>query len=157
MSTEPSPQPGISQNTIRPSTSTSKSIYWKLGGEGTACVECVGRGLVVTLGPDKLNNPKSIKSCTVWWRTAQRSVSWPWIWWYEQCSCKRKWEGIGCGKGCGAKGTIKPASLSFSKALVKVMPSGVNCLMGLYAYGLGGGRVVALECGNRGCMLVWPM
>ena len=37
---------------------------------------------------------------------------------------------MGCGEECGAKGTIKPAFLSFSKALVKVMPNGVNCLAG---------------------------
>ncbi|XP_034679906.1 uncharacterized protein LOC117909969 [Vitis riparia] len=52
-------------------------------------------------------------------------------------SSKRDWSRY--GKGCGAKGTIKPPSLSFSKALVKVMPKGVNCLAGLYAYGLGDG------------------
>ena len=47
-------------------------------------------------------------------------------------------EGMGYGKESGTKGTIKPASLSFSKDLVKVMPNRVNCLAGLYAYGLGG-------------------
>ena len=31
------------------------------------CMWCVGRGLVVTLGPDKFTNPKSIKSCIAWW------------------------------------------------------------------------------------------
>ena len=61
---------------------------------------------------------------------------------------------MGCGKEHGAKGTIKPASLSFSKALVKVMPNGVNCLIGLCVYGLGDGGVVALEYGGRDCMLV---
>ena len=53
-------------------------------------------------------------------------------------------EGMGYGKESGAKGTIKPASLSFSKALVKAMSNGVNCLAGLYAYGLGGGRAVVV-------------
>ena len=68
MSTETSPQPEMSQNTMRPSIpSTSKSIYWRLGGGENACVECVGRGLVVTLGPAKLTNPESIKSCIAWW------------------------------------------------------------------------------------------
>ena len=158
MLTESSPQPGISQNTIWPSvSSTSKSIYWRLGGGGTARVECVGRKLVVSLGLDKLTNLESIKSCIAWWSAAQRSVSGPWIWWYEQCLCKRKWGGIGCGKRSGAKWTIKPVSLSFSKALVKVMPNEVNFLADLYAYGLGGGRAVALKCSGRGCKLVWAM
>ena len=158
MSTDPSPQPRMSQNTMRPSIpSTFKSIYWRLGGRGTACVECVGKGLVVTLGPTKLTNPKSIKSCIAWWSAKQRSVSCPWIWWYKQCSCERKWWGIRCGKRRGAKGTIKPASQSFSKALVKVMPNGVNCLTAHCAYGLGGRWVVALGCGGCGCVLVWAM
>ena len=158
MLTKPSPRLGISQNTIWPSiSSTSKSIYWRLGGEGIACVECVGRGLVVTLGPDKLTNPESIKSCIAWWRAAQPLVSCPWIWWYKQCSCKRKWGGIRCGKRRGAKGTITPASLSFLKALVKVMPNWVNYLAGLCAYGLGDEGVVAHECGGCGYMLVWAM
>ena len=134
--------------------SISKSIYWRPGGGGTACVECVGRGLVVTLGLAKSTTPESIKSCIAWWSAEQCSVSCPGIWWYKQCSCKRKWGGIGWGKGLGAKGTITPASLSFSKALVKVIPNGVNCLAGLYAYGLGGGWVAALGCGGRGCTLV---
>ena len=151
--TESSPQPGISQNTIWPSiSSTSKSIYWRLGGGGTACVECISRGLVVTLDPDKLTNLESIKSCIAWWSAAQCSVSCPWIWWYKQCSCRRKWGGIGCDKGRGTKGTITPMSLSFSKALVKVMPNRVNYLVGLYAYGLGSGGIVALGCGGRGCI-----
>ena len=155
MSTEPSPQLGISQNTIGPPiSSTSRSIYWRLGGGRTACVECVGRGLVVTLSPAKLTNPESIKSCIAWWSAEQRSVSCPWIWWYKQCSCEWKWGGIGYGKGRGAKGTINLASLNFSKTLVKVMPNGVNYLTGLCAYSLGGGWVVALECVGHGCMLV---
>ena len=153
-----SPQPEVSQNTMRPSIpSTSKSIYWRPGGGGTACVECAGRGLVVTLGLAKSTTPELIKSCIAWWSAEQRSVSCPGIWWYKQCSYERKWWGIGWGKGLGAKGTITPASLSFSKALVKVMPKGVNCPVGLYAYGLGGGWVVALGCEGRGCMLVWAM
>ena len=61
---------------------------------------------------------------------------------------------IGCGKGGGAKGTITLASLSFSKALVKVVPNGVNCLTGLYAHGLGGGGVVAFRYGGHGCIVV---
>ena len=158
MSIDPSPQPGMSQNTMQPSIpSTSKSIYWRLGGGGTACVEWVGRGLVVTLGPAKLTNPESIKSCIAWWNAEQRSISCPWIWWYKQCSYERKWGGIGCGKGRSAKGTIKPASLSFSKALLKVMPNGVNCLVGLCVYSLGSGWVTTLGCDGRGCMLVWAM
>ena len=158
MSTKPSPQLEISQNTIWPLIpSTSKSIYWRLGGEENACVECVGRGLVITLGLNKLTNPESIKSYLAWWSATQRSVSCPWIWWYKQCSCKRKWGGIGCGKGCGANWTIKPAYLSFSKALVKVMPNWVNYLAGLCAYGLGDEGVVAHECGGCGYMLVWEM
>ena len=32
---------------------------------GTVCVECVGKGVTVTLGPDKLTSPASIKSCRV--------------------------------------------------------------------------------------------
>ena len=139
MSTDPSPQPEMFQNTMRPSIpSTSKSIYWRLGEWGTTCVECVGKGLVVTLGPTKLTNLESIKSCITWWSVEQRSVSCPWIWWYKQCSCEQKWGGIRCGKRRGVKGTIKPASQSFSKALVKVIPNGVNYLVDLYAYGLGG-------------------
>ena len=155
MSTEPSPQPEISQNTMRPSTpSTSKSIYWRLGRWGAECVECVGKGLVVTLGPAKLTNLESIKSCIAWWSVAQRSVSCSLIWWYKQCSWERKCGGIGYGKGPGAKGTIKLASLSFSKVLVKVMPNEVNCHTGLHAYGLGGECIVAFGCGGHGCMLV---
>ena len=61
---------------------------------------------------------------------------------------------MGCGKGRGAKGTINPVSLSFLKALVKVMANGVNYLVSLYAYGLGRGGIVALECGGCGCALV---
>ena len=158
MSTKPSPQLGRPQNSIWPSIpSTSKSIFWRLEGVGTACVECVGWGLMVTLGPDKLTNPKSIKSYITWWSVTQRSVSCPWIWWYKQCSCKRKWGRIECGKRRDAKRTIKPASLSFSKALVKVLPNGVNCLAGLYAYGLGGGWAATLGCDGHGCILVWAM
>ena len=158
MLTGPSPQLGISQNTIWPSVpSISKSIYWRLREWETTCVEYVGRGLVVTLGSDKLTNPESIKSCIAWWSAEQHSVLCPWIWWYKQCSCEQKWGGIGYGKWRGAKGTIEPTSLSFSKALVKVMPNGVNCLAGLCAYGLGGGWVVALGCDGRGCMLVSAM
>ena len=154
MSIDPSPQPGMSQNTMRQSIpSTSKSIYWRLRGGGTACVECVGRGLVVTLGLAKLTNPESIKSCIACWSAEQRSVSCPWVWWYKQCSWEQKCGGIGCGKGRGAKATIKPPSLSFSKALVKVMPNGTNCLAGLCAYGLGGGWVAALGCDGRGCIV----
>ena len=52
---------------------------------------------------------------------------------------------------------FKLASLSFSKALVKVVPNGVNYLADLCAYSLGSGGVVVLGCGGRGYMLVWAM
>ena len=158
ISTEPSPQLEISQNTIWPSMlSTSRLIYWRSGEGGIVCVECVSKGSMVILGLDKLTIPESIKSCITWWKVTQHPVSCLWVWWYKQCSCKRKWGGIVCGKGRAAKGTIKLTYLRFSKTLVKVMPNGVNCLMGLCAYGLGRRGVVAFRYGNCGCMLVWAM
>ena len=57
-------------------------------------------------------------------------------------------------RGLAPKKTIKPVSLSFSKALVKVIPNGVNYLTSLCAYNLNGERVVTLGCGGHGCMLV---
>ena len=114
-----------------------RPMWWIfLGGGDTACIEWVGRGLVVTLGYPKLTKPWSIKFYITCLKVVQWSMSCLGPWWLEQCKSILKWGGTDRGIGLRANRVNKPFSMSFLKAQVKCIPSWENYRVDLYIKGI---------------------